>query len=238
MGKRIIQQARGRGSGTYRVRKRAFRYKLKYPGELSGEGSIVRLFNSSAHSTPLAKVSHNNGRKSFYLPASKGMFEGQKISFPDSAKKDKIKEGDILRLKDVPIKTRIYNIESNPGDGGAFIKSAGSSANINRVVGEDIFVLMPSKKEKKFNKNCRITIGICAGAGRADKPIVKAGKQYYIKKSKGKLWPRTSAVKMNAIDHPFGSGRAKNPKSKIAKRNAPPGRKVGLLRPRRTGKRK
>jgi large subunit ribosomal protein L2 len=67
---------------------------------------------------------------------------------------------------------------------------------------------------------------------------VKAGKQFYIKKTKSKLWPRTSAVKMNAIDHPFGSGRAKNPKSKIAKRNAPPGRKVGLLRPRRTGKKK
>jgi ribosomal protein L2 len=43
---------------------------------------------------------------------------------------------------------------------------------------------------------------------------------------------------MNVIDHPFGSGRAKNPKSKIAKRNAPPGRRVGLLRPRRTGKKK
>jgi len=43
---------------------------------------------------------------------------------------------------------------------------------------------------------------------------------------------------MNAIDHPFGSGRGKNPKSKVAKRNAPPGRKVGLIRPRRTGKKK
>jgi len=97
---------------------------------------------------------------------------------------------------------------------------------------------MPSKKEKKFKKNCRAIVGTIAGQGRIDKPILKAGKQYFIKKTKSKLWPRTSAVKMNAIDHPFGSGRAKNPKSKIAKRNAPPGRKVGLLRPRRTGKKK
>ena len=97
---------------------------------------------------------------------------------------------------------------------------------------------MFNKKEKKFNVNCRATIGKAAGSGRLDKPILKAGKQYHIKKSKSKLWPRTSAVKMNAIDHPFGSGRGKRVKSKIAKRNAPPGRKVGLLRPRRTGKRK
>ena len=61
---------------------------------------------------------------------------------------------------------------------------------------------------------------------------------YHIKKSKNKLYPRTSAVKMNVIDHPFGSGRGKRIKSKIAKRNAPPGAKVGLVRPRRTGKQK
>ena len=97
---------------------------------------------------------------------------------------------------------------------------------------------MPSKKEKAFNKNCRAVIGVIAGSGRLEKPLIKAGKMHYISKSKGKLWPRTSAVKVNVIDHPFGSGRGKNPKSKVAKRNAPPGRKVGLIRPRRTGKRK
>ena len=63
-----------------------------------------------------------------------------------------------------------------------------------------------------------------------------------MKKSKGKLWPRTSAVKMNAVDHPFGSGRGKNishgGKGKIPKRNAPPGAKVGTLRPRRTERKK
>ena len=204
---------------------------------LSGEGKVTKLFNSAAHSAPLAKVSCASG--SFYMPAFKNMVEGQKISF-DTLKgtSKKIENGNILRLRDIPVKTQIYNIESRPGDGGIFIKSAGNSAVVSKFAGEAVFVLMPSKKEKKFHKNCRATIGVIAGAGRLDKPILKAGKQHYIKKSKSKLWPRTSAVKMNAIDHPFGSGRGKNPKSKVAKRNAPPGRKVGLLRPRRTGKKK
>ena len=57
-------------------------------------------------------------------------------------------------------------------------------------------------------------------------------------KTKSKLWPRTSAVKMNAIDHPFGGGRGKRIKSKIAQRFSSPGQKVGLIRPRRTGRRK
>jgi len=231
MGKRIIQQARGKGSFSYRVRRNAFRFKLKYPRELIGEGTIVELFNSAGHSAPLAKIRYDKGM--FYIPACKGMIEGQKISFGNE-----IKDGNILHLKDIPIKTYIYDIESRPGDGGIFIKTAGSSAVVNRIFGETIFVLMPSKKEKKFNSKCRAIIGTIAGAGRLDKPIVKAGKSFYIKKSRNKLWPRTSAVKMNAIDHPFGSGRGKRIKSKIAKRNAPPGAKVGLIRPRRTGRKK
>ena len=234
MGKRIIQQRRGRGTSTYRVSKKSFRYKISYLLNLNGEGTIVKLLNSSAHSYPLAKIKTKNKGEIFYIPACKKMFEGQKINFNS----EKPQQGDITKLKNIPIKTKVYNIESRPGDGGVFIRSGGSSATITKIVGDSVFLLMPSKKEKKFNKNCRATIGVVAGAGRLEKPIVKAGKKYHLKKAKSKLWPRTSAVKMNVIDHPFGSGRAKNPKSKVAKRNAPPGKKVGLIRPKRTGKRK
>ena len=229
MGKRIVSQARGHGSGTYRVRRRAFRFEVKYPSKLSGEGKVIKLINSPAHTAPLAKISYDGGI--FYMPAFKEMTEGQKISFGG---KD-VNNGNILELENTPVKTHVYNLESRPGDGGVFIKSAGSSGVVNKIVGEEIYVLLPSKKERSFNKKCRATIGIIAGEGRLDKPILRAGKNYHIKKARGKLWPRTSAVKMNVIDHPFGSGRGKNPKSKIAKRNAPPGKRVGHLRPKQTG---
>ncbi|MBW6442474.1 50S ribosomal protein L2 [Patescibacteria group bacterium] len=236
MGKRIIQQARGHGSGTYRVKRRAFRFKTGYPLNLQGEGQVVKLLNSTGHSAPLAKVSYqkNGKRECFYIPAFKEMYEGQKIILDDK----EAKIGSVLRLADIPIKKQVYCVESKPGDGGVFMKSAGSSGVISKVVGKKTYIQMPSKKEKAFNQDCRAIVGVAAGSGRLDKPIVKAGRGHYIHKSKGKLWPRTSAVKVNVIDHPFGSGRGKNPKSKIPKRNAPPGRKVGLLRARRTGKRK
>ncbi len=232
MGKRIIQQARGKGSNTYRVRRKAFVYRLKYPNRMEGEGFVIRLINSSGHSAPLAKIKYSEGV--FYIPAFQGMTENQKISF---GSKD-VSPGNIMMLKDIPVKTNVYCIESRPGDGGIFIKTAGSSAVVSKVIGDDIFLLMASKKEKKFNKECRAIVGTIAGAGRLEKPIVKAGKMHFIKKTRNKLWPRTSAVKMNAVDHPFGSGRGKRIKSKIAKRNAPPGARVGLIRPRRTGRRK
>ncbi len=232
MGKRIIQQARGKGSKTYRVRRKAFRFKIKYPSKLEGEGTVIKLLNSPGHTAPLAKVKYNEGI--FYMPAFKGMIEEQKISFDNK----EIKEGNILELRNIPIKTRIYNVESRPRDGGVFVRGAGNVAEVKRISEEGIFVALPSKKERKFNPSCRATVGVIAGSGRLEKPIVKAGKKHHMKKAKNKLWPRTSAVKMNAIDHPFGSGRGKVPKSKVAKRNAPPGRKVGLIRPARTGRRK
>ena len=229
MGKRIIQQARGKGSSTYRVNKIVFKYRIKIPKNLDGEGTILKLVDSVAHTCPIAKVKSAGGN--FYIPAFKNMVEGEKIQFENG----EIKDGNILRLKNIPVKTKVYCIESRPGDGGKYIKSGGNHATISRVSENEIIVLMPSKKEKKFNPNVRAIIGVIAGDGRTQKPIVKAGKMYHIKKTKSKLWPRTSAIKVNAVDHPFGSGRGKNPKSKIAKRNAPPGARVGLIRPRRTG---
>ncbi|MCF1193464.1 hypothetical protein LRR18_17880, partial [Mangrovimonas sp. AS39] len=71
MGKRIIQQARGHGSFSYRVRRKAFVYRLKYPRQLVGEGIVANLINSIGHSAPLAKIKYNN--ESFYIPAFKGM---------------------------------------------------------------------------------------------------------------------------------------------------------------------
>jgi large subunit ribosomal protein L2 len=229
MGKRIISQARGHGSFTYRGKRRAFRIRAKYPRNLAGEGTVIKILNSPAHTAPLAKIRHNEGI--FFVPAFKGMAEGQKINLGVG----KADNGSVLMLKDIPVQTPVYNIESRPGDGGIFIRSGGNSGIVIRSTETSVFVKMPSRVEKEFNSKCRATVGIIAGAGRLDKPLLKAGKKYFIKKSKGKLWPRTSAVKMNAVDHPFGSGRGKRIKSKIPKRNAPPGKKVGLLRPRRTG---
>lgn len=230
MGKRIIQQARGKGSLTYRVRKKAFNKKIKLPLK-EGEGEIIKILHSPAHSAPLMEVKFPS--ETCYLPAFNNAFVGQKI------KTDEPKQGNILSLGKIPVSMQIYNIERNPGDGGKFMRSAGSSAAILKHLEDGrIIVAFPNKKEVALHPNCRAVIGVIAGEGRILKPFVKAGKKFYKMRAKGKLYPRTSAVKMNAVDHPFGSGRGKRIKSKIAKRNAPPGRKVGHLRPRRTGHKK
>lgn len=229
MGKRIISQARGHGSLTYRVKKSAFSVKPSYPNKIGEDLKIIKLLSSAGHTAPIIKIQDENG-KIFYNLAANNSFEGQKIMFGGE------NLGDISTLGQLKTGSKIFNIENSPKDGGKFVRTGGNSAIILGKQGNKIKVMMPSKKEKLFDERCRATIGELAGEGRLDKPILKAGKQYHIKKAKSKLWPRTSAVKMNAIDHPFGSGRGKRIKSKIIQRFASPGQKVGLLRPRRTGR--
>ncbi|MEM4330620.1 MAG: 50S ribosomal protein L2 [Candidatus Pacearchaeota archaeon] len=231
MGKRIIQQARGHGSLTYRVKKRAFRIKPSYPLNLEGEWIIKKFVRSAGHTAPIVEIVNSEGKK-FYNLAANSVFEGQKIVFGGK------NVGDICFLKDLDVGTKIFNIERIPFDGGKFVRSGGNSAVVVSKELEGIKVLMPSKIVRIFDEKCRATIGELAAQGRKEKPVLKAGKKYYIKKAKSKKWPRTSAVKMNAVDHPFGSGRGKRIKSKIVKRFASPGQKVGLLRPRRTGRKK
>ena len=233
MGKRIIQQARGHGSLTYRVRKKAYKYRIRYPNIKEGKGEILKIIKSPAHSAPILKI--KVGKKIFFNLAPEEIAEGQQITFGGT------EIGDIAMLKDIEVGKQIFNIENHPGDGGKLVRTAGSSATIIKK-GREIRVKLASGKERILDKECRATIGVISGGGKKEKPLIKAGRKYYKMKSKNKLWPRTSAVKMNAIDHPFGSGRGKNlahgKKGKTPKINAPVGAKVGSLRPKRTGRRK
>jgi len=237
MGKRIIQQARGRGGPRYLAKRKAYNKRIEYPNK-EGVAKVIKLIGTAGHTAPLAKLQIDD--VAFYIPAFKNMSEGYEIKIGKI--EGEPKEGDIARLGELGIGERIYNIEVRPGDGGKLIRAAGSYGIITKKERARISVMMPSKKEKWFDRNCRATKGIIAGHGRLEKPYFKAGKKYYEMKAKGKLWPRTSALKMNVIDHPFGSGRGKNishgQKGKIPKRNAPPGARVGTLRPSRTGRRK
>lgn len=234
MGKTIIQQARGHGSIRYRSTKQAYAISAIYPElKFSGKGQVIDLINTRCYSVPVAKIKINN--KIFYNLAANGLASEQEIEIGDDAQ---VKDGNILPLEKMPLGTSVFNIETYPGSSGKLVRTAGTSAKITKK-DKSITLEMPSKQEKVFDKRCRATIGVLPSASIKERPIMKAGKMFYIKGARGaRVWPRTSAVKTNAIDHPFGSGRGKRIKSKIAKRNAPRGAKVGLLRPRRTGKRK
>ena len=230
MGKRTKGRAKGRGNIQYRVRKKAYCYKITYPKLTSvGKAKIMKLINSAAHSTPLAKIKIE--KEEFFVPCADGVYEGQEIDVVSG----KVENGNILMLKDIPQGTRIFNIECSPGSGGKYLRSSGCYATIMAKDKGQVEIMI-RRRRIKLNENCRAVIGVAAGDGRKLKPFAKAGKKFHLMRSKGRKWHFTSAIKTNALDHPFGGGRGKRIKSKIAKRNAPPGAKVGHIRPRRTGR--
>jgi len=235
MGKRIITQRRGRGTTTYRAP--SHRYKAKVSFNKNNElqtGFVKKIYNDPARSAPIAEIQFDKNEL-IQIPAPLDIRLNQRITHGSKI----VDNGNIMNLEDVPEGTLIYCIEKIPGSGPIFCRAAGNFARVLSKNPDGILVELPSKKQHLFNSKCRAVIGIIAGSGRKEKPLVKAGKAYHIMKAKNKLYPRTSGVAMNAVDHPFGSGRGRHiGKPKVAPRNAPPGRNVGLIRARRTGRKR
>ncbi len=236
MGKNLIQQARGKGGPTYRAP--SFRYfgkasHLSHKGLLGAE--VVDLLKCPGHSAPLAVLRYDNSIMKLII-APEGIRVGDKIQSGEGASMEK---GSSLKLKEIPEGALIYNIENQPGDGGKFVRASGNFAKIVTKAPGSIMVLLPSKKKKAFNPECRASIGVVAGSGRKEKPFLKAGRKFFAMKAKNKLWPSVSGTSQNAVDHPFGgTSSAHKGKPTIAPKNAPPGRKVGAIHPRRTGRKK
>lgn len=239
MGKRIITQRRGRGTTTYRAPSHRYAGKLEHRVYDDKErsdttfGKIVDLVHCPGHSAPLAKVEYTD-KKEVLMAAPLNVKVGDIVASGSTAQ---VQVGNTLPLRQIPEGTLIYQVEANPGDGGKLVRSAGSFARILSHVGNNTIVKLPSKKDKTFNGNCRATIGIIAGGGRKEKPFIKAGTRMHAMRARNKLYPQTSGVAMNAVDHPFGSGRGRHiGKPRTPPRYAPPGRNVGLLHARRTGR--
>ncbi|MBR9690076.1 50S ribosomal protein L2 [Candidatus Woesearchaeota archaeon] len=234
MGKRLIQQARGKGGPTYRAP--SFRYKgdVRVPNkELSG--IITDIVKCQGHSAPLLEVKYEDNSTGLMIAAENSRV-GDRVFV---GKENETTIQNTKPLSQIPEGTPIFNIENMPGDGGKFARAGGTAAKIVTKTKNRIIVMLPSKKQKEFHPRCRATIGIVAGGGRTDKPLLKAGAKHFKMKAKNKLWPLTSGAAMNAVDHPFGTGRSsRKSKARPAPRNAPPGRKVGMIAAKQTGRKK
>lgn len=241
MGKRIITRRRGRGTPVYTAPSHYYKGKIshrKYDDkEKTGttNGQIIDLIHCPGHDAPLAVIKYEDQELILVSAPDKIRVTDTVVSGAEAP----VKIGNTLPLQKIPEGTQIFNIESVPGDGGKFVRNSGATATIVAQLGDVTVVKLPSRKEKRFDPKCRAVIGTIAGGGRKEKPILKAGKMVHIMRARNKLYPVVSGVAMNAVDHPFGSGRGRHVgKPKTAPRYASAGRNVGLIRARRTGRKR
>ncbi|WP_245977563.1 50S ribosomal protein L2 [Halopiger aswanensis] len=236
MGRRILGQRRGRGTSTFRAPSHRYKAKLDHKKEEDDDvvrGTVVDIEHDPARSAPVAAVEFEDGDQRLVL-APEGVAVGEEIQVGVSAE---IKPGNTLPLAEIPEGVPVCNVEANPGDGGKFARSSGVNADLITHDRNAAVIQLPSGEVKRLDPQCRATIGVVAGGGRTEKPMVKAGNKYHKMKARGTKWPRVRGVAMNAVDHPFGGGGRQHPgKPKSVSRDAPPGRKVGDISSRRTGR--
>ncbi|MBP1357446.1 MAG: 50S ribosomal protein L2 [Sulfolobus sp.] len=235
MGKKLLQQRAGRGNINFRSPSWKREGKAKIPN-IEGDhvGKVIDIVHNPGTNAPLALIKLDNGTK-FYVPAVQGIVVGQKIQIGENAG---ISTGNIVEIGKVPEGTIVSNIEKTRGDGGKFARSAGSYGIVVGRMGDKVLVKLTSEKIAQVSTNARVIIGTVAGGGITEKPLLKAGNNYWKYKAKAKKWPHVRGVAMNAASHPHGGGLHQSvSRPSTVSRNAPPGRKVGHIAARRTGRR-
>lgn len=236
MGKRTLVRRRGRGGMQFRAATTGKLLPAKYPRfglSEQREGQVVDLVHERGRDAPLAKVRFDDGSSS-YIPAILGTKVGSKIQF---GLKSGISPGNVISIQNIPDGTIVSNIEKHFGDGGTIVKSAGTSATVFSHSSEGVKIKLPSGKFTTLNPKNRAMIGTLAGGGAGDRPFMRAGNAWRRKRSKGQKYPIVRGVAQAAYVHPHGGGRHQHVgKSSTVSRNAPPGRKVGSIAARKTGR--
>ncbi len=240
MGKRLKQQKRGAGSPRYRSPSHRYKTDLRYRDyddiEKTGvlTGKVVKFVDDPARTAVLMKVKYDND-ETVLLLAPEGIGVGDTV---DAGVQGKLKLGSVLPLYCIPDGAYIYNLERNPGDGGTMVKAAGSYANIVSKEGNIVYVKLPSRRTIKLSSECRAQLGVIAGGGRLEAPMLKAGVNHYKKKAQNRLWPVVRGVHQAAYNHPHGGKQHHAGKPTTVSRSASPGSKVGHIAARQTGRKK
>jgi len=203
------------------------------------KGLVKDVIHDPGRGAPLAKINFRNQYKykvdKETFIAVEGMHTGQFVYCGATAQLD---VGNTLPVGKLPEGTVVSSLEVYAGDRGKMAKCSGASCIIvgQSENGKRTRVRLPSGSRRSVPATARATLGVVAGGGRMDKPILKAGTNFHKYRVKRNCWPKVRGVAMNPVEHPHGGGNHQHVgHPTTVYRGAPPGMKVGLVAARRTG---
>ena len=131
-------------------------------------------------------------RKETFI-ATEGLHTG---AFIYCGKKAALNVGNVLPVSQLPEGTIICSVEEKVGDRGALARTSGTYATVIGHSPEDdkTRIRLPSGAKKTVSGRSRATVGIVAGGGRIDKPLLKAGRAYH--KYKAKRYKSVSYIQL------------------------------------------
>mmetsp|Transcript_104018 Transcript_104018/g.144799 ORF Transcript_104018/g.144799 Transcript_104018/m.144799 type:complete len:256 (+) Transcript_104018:17-784(+) len=245
MGKQIRGQRKGAGSvftSHTKHRKGATQLRALDYAERHGyiRGVVREVKHDPGRGAPMAKVDFRDPyrykKSSALIVAAEGMYTGQFVYF---GKKAQLTIGNVLPVGEMPEGTICCNMEQQPGDRGIFARCSGDYITVisHNEDTRKTKVRLPSGSKKTISSDCRAMVGLVAGGGRLDKPMLKAGRAYHKYRVKRNEWPKVRGVAMNPVEHPHGGGNHQHiGHASTCRKDAPAGRKVGMIGARRTGR--
>jgi large subunit ribosomal protein L8e len=245
MGRPLRAQRKGAG-GVFKShnkhRKGAAKFRTLDYSERHGyvKGVVKTIIHDPGRGAPLATVQFRHpykyGKVTANFIAVEGLYTGQ---FIYAGRKAQLKIGNVMPVGLLAEGVIISNVEERPGDRGAVARASGDYATIiaHNTDTKTTRIRLPSGAKKTIPSACRAQIGMIAGGGRIEKPMLKAGRMYHKYRVKRNCWPKVRGVTMNPVEHPHGGGNHQHVgHSTTVARDSPPGKKVGLIAARRTGR--
>lgn len=150
----------------------------------------------------IALLVYADGDKRYIIAPDK-LEVGAKVICSEKAK---VKPGNSMQIRNIPVGFDIYDLEMQPGKGSQAIRSAGSSGKITSLDSDMAQVTMPSGEVRFVSKDCYATIGTVSNLDHSNIVIGKAGR----KRMMGRR-PQVLGKSMNAADHPHGGGEGHGP---------------------------
>jgi len=161
---------------------------------------VIALEYDPNRSAFIALLQYKDGEKRYRI-APQGLKVGDEVICADS---EKIRIGNRIKLKNIPVGTMVYNIELEPGQGGKLARGAGLAAQILAHEKGYSHLKMPSSEIRKVLDKCFASIGVISNPEHRFVKLGKAGKTRY----KG-IRPTVRGSAMNPCDHPHGGGEGR-----------------------------
>ena len=202
-----IQRASGRNSfGRITTRHQGGGHKKLYrmidfgEGKLGNTGVVETLEYDPYRTAFIALVLWRDGSRRYIL-APNTLKVGDSVEINEAAP---VKTGNRMKLKNIPLGYRIYNVEVQAGRGGQLARSAGSWAEVLAQDNNYTHIKLASGSVRKVSWENFASIGQVSNTENNLIVIGKAGRSRWMG-----IRPTVRGSVMNPVDHPYGGGEGR-----------------------------
>lgn len=206
--KKILKKNSGRdNSGSVVVRHQGGRQKRFYRivdfkrNKFDMPGKVVGIEYDPNRSVDLLLIQYGDGEKRYIL-------RPLNVSLGDtivSSEMVDIKNGNAMKIKNIPIGTPVHNIELTKGRGGQIARSAGDQALIVAKEDKYVQVKLPSGEIRRILNDNYATIGQLSKVEWKDRILRKAGTKRHMG-----VRPTVRGVAQDPKSHPHGGGEGRS----------------------------